>query len=196
MMQPRLIRLESPNYVLRSVQPDDEMGSWGEWMSDAETAQMLNARPTVLTEAEFKRYVQSFDRVNNHLLGIFPKDGGAFVGIWAVYIDWNRSEFLINVLVGARDARGKGARKETSDLINPFFFEEMGLSTQHCFAVSSNHSIIGVLQAKSWTLVGREQKPAANGEGMVELLHFQLSRNAWRARMVREASQQQGSMRA
>ncbi|MEQ1755416.1 MAG: GNAT family protein [Micropepsaceae bacterium] len=182
MIAPRLIRLESLNYVLRSMALDDEMGSWGEWMSDAETAQMLNARPVRLSVADFRRYVQGFDRVNNHLLGLFAKDSGAFVGVWAVYIDWPKSEFLVNVLVGLRDERGKGARKETSDLINRYFFEDLGLLNQHCFAVASNHAIIGVLQAKSWTLVGREMKPAASGAGNIELLHFQLTREAWRNR--------------
>ena len=179
---PLTVRLESENYVLRTVTDSDDQGDWCDWINDPDTARLLNARPARLAPDDFRNYVEGFDCINNYLLGIFPKGSEKLVGVWAVYVDWPNSRFLVNVIIGAGDDRHKGGRKETSDLINRFFFEDMGLLNQYCSAVSTNDAIIGVLTSKSWKIIGRQQKPAASGAGMVEILEFSLPRDVWRSR--------------
>ncbi len=180
--EPPAIHLETPNYILRTIEPDDNRGSWSDWLTDPQTARALNARPVRLSDGAFRDYVQSFDGVTRHLLGIFEKAGGRLVGVRALYIDRQRNDFLVNVIIGDKQARNKGARAETGEAMDRYFFETLGLTAARCTVVSGNDIIMRVMDREGWVLEHKESKPSASGEGLVELLHFRLTRDEWRRR--------------
>ena len=180
--EPRTIRLEAEHYILRTVEPGDEMGSWGGWLTDPRTARMLNARQARLSEASLRAYVQGFDRITSHLLGIFEKDSGRMIGMRALYIDQKRNDFLVSVIIGETHARNKGARAETGEAMYRYFFEVLELEAAHCTVLPGNAIILHVMDQDGWVLERKSKKPAASGEGMVELLHFRLTREVWRLR--------------
>ena len=182
MTEPRTIRLETPHYILRTMEPSDNMVAGGGWLNDPRTARMLNARQGRIDEEGFRSYVQGFDRVTGHLLGIFEKDGGRLIGMRALYIDQKRNDFLVNVIVGESHARNKGARAETGEAMYRYFFEELGLAAAHCTVLTGNDIILNVMDRNGWVLEQRSQKPAASGQGTVELLHYRLTRDVWRER--------------
>ena len=179
---PVTISLESPHYLLRTLETSDDGTAWCDWLNDPETSSLLNVQPSRLTPDEFRSYVSGFDRVNTHALGIFRRDGGRLVGLWSVYVDWAQSRFLVNLLVGDRAERNRGVRLETADLVHRFFFEDLGLETEHCSAVESNAQIRHILETKGWRQVSREQKTAPDGVTPVGILHFILPRDVWRQR--------------
>ena len=182
MTEPRTIRLETAHYILRSMEPGDDMTAGGLWLNDPRTARMLNARQGRIDEEGFRSYVQGFDRVTGHLLGIFEKDGGRLIGMRALYIDQTCNDFLVNVIIGESYARNKGARAETGEAMYRYFFEELGLVAAHCTVLPGNDIILNVMDRDGWVLEKRSQKPAASGNGMVELLHYRLTRDMWRQR--------------
>ena len=182
MSGPRTIRLETPHYILRTMEPGDDMIAGGGWLTDPRTARMLNAPPARISEEGFRTYVQGFNRVTSHLLGIFEKDGGRLIGMRALYIDQTRNDFLVNVIIGESYARNKGARAETGEAMYRYFFEELGLVAAHCTVLPGNDIILNVMDRDGWVLEKRSQKPAASGNGMVELLHYRLTRDMWRQR--------------
>jgi RimJ/RimL family protein N-acetyltransferase len=179
-LTPRLIRLETPHYLLRTLEPDDATASWGDWLTDSAAAQNLNARPVRLSIEAIRDYVEKFDRMTAHLLGIFVKDTNALIGIRSIYVDWTQREFLVNVLVGESEARNKGARGETRTVMYRYFFEELGLDAARCSVVSTNAPMLAVMARNGWLHEHVSRKPNANGEGNVELHHFRLTRDAWR----------------
>jgi hypothetical protein len=83
------------------------------------------------------------------------------------------------VLVGAKHARGKGARSETSDVIYRYFFEGLGLQSASCAVVATNETILRVMDHDGWVYERTTSKPAASGRGYVELRHFRLTRDTW-----------------
>jgi RimJ/RimL family protein N-acetyltransferase len=178
------ISLKSPHYLLRSLETTDDCTAWCEWLNDADTAAMLNVAPTRLTPDDFRDYVKRFDRTNAHALGIFRRDSGTLVGLWAVYIDWPNQRFIVNLIVGEALERNQGVRAETADLIHRHFFEEQGLLTEHCSAVESNLAIRHILETKGWRQVSRELKTAPDGVTPVGILHFILPRDVWRQRNI------------
>lgn len=184
MKGPLTVSLASANYVLRSLEPTDDGRDFCGWLEDPETAAQLNAAPSRLSLAEFDAYVRRFDRQHAHLLGIFRRDTGRLVGIWSIYIDWPRSRFIVNLLVGDKVERNRGVRLETADLVHRFFFEELGLLEEHCSAVESNTPIRHILESKGWRLTGREQKMAPDGVTPVGIVHYVLPRETWRRRGV------------
>jgi RimJ/RimL family protein N-acetyltransferase len=177
---PLAIKLETPNYVVRTLEPEEATEPWQDWLNDPATMRNLNAPPTTMSRDQIKEYIESHDRVTGHLLGIFAKETGQLVGIRAIYIDPECNEFLVNILIGERDARGKGARSETRTVIYRFFFEELGLDSARCSVVASNDAILRVMDRQGWVREHTSLKPAASGEGFVELHHFRLTRAVWR----------------
>jgi hypothetical protein len=180
MREPFNIMIDTPNYIVRTLEEDDDMGNWGEWL-DGNTARMLNAVPKRLTAADFKKHVRSFDRINHHGLGIFRRTDEQLIGMWSNHIDWKRSEFLINLIVGDIPERKTHVRHETSWRVNRYFFEELNLKFQRATTLATNIPAIRALEEKRWTLSERSVKPAADGGGIVELLIYTRSREVWKS---------------
>jgi hypothetical protein len=179
MRAPINITIDTPNYLVRTLQEDDDIANWGEWLADPNTARMLNTVPKKMTADDFKKYVRKFDRIESHLLGIFRREGGQMIGIWSNYIDWKRSEFLINLIIGDIPERKTHVRHETSWRVNRHFFEQLDLKFQRATTLSTNIPAIRALEEKRWTLSGRTTKPSADGQGIVEILLYTRSREVW-----------------
>src|SRR6267378_4216155 len=110
---PQSIRLETPHFVLRHIEFADVTPRWGAWLADPAKARMINAPVRALDVEALHKYVHDHDRIAGHVLGIFTKTAGEMVGFWAVYVDWERSEFLLSVLIGERGRQSRDARDET-----------------------------------------------------------------------------------
>lgn len=181
MKDPLDIRIETPNYIVRSVNVSDDMGNWCDWMDEPETARMLNATPRKLSPNDFRQYVQAFDRINHHLLGIFRRETNLLVGLWAVYVDWPNSEFLVNVIIGEVPERKTHVRHETAWRVNRYFFEQLDLKFQRANTLATNIPAIRALEEKHWTLSARGKAESVDGKGHVELLHYTRSREVWKS---------------
>lgn len=176
---PRAITLETPDFVIRTLETGDASAAWRDWLADPETARMLNAEPEELSVDAVRRYIASFDRMRAHLLGIFEKGTGRLVGIRAVYVDAKRSAFLVNVLVGDKAARGKGARRQSRAAVYRYFFEVMNLATAHATVVADNTIVLAGMAKRGWIDDGVESRPSAAGPGQVEIRKFRLPRDVW-----------------
>ncbi len=183
----RVITLETPDYIVRTLEPGDPTEPWRAWLTDPQTARNLNARPTEMSEEIVSRYIASFNRTTSHLLGIFEKQTGKLIGIRAIYINLGRREFLVNVLIGESEARNKGARTQTRTVMYRYFFEDMNLETARCTAVADNAQILKVLEQNGWIRERTEKKTEASGDGFIQLHHFRLPRNVWRRKEAERA---------
>jgi hypothetical protein len=180
---PRTIAFETANYLLRTLEPGDAGAGWREWLTNPDAARNLNVRAEPMTEETVRNYIASFDRKRNHLLGIFEKETGRLIGIRAVYIDFKRRDFVMNVLIGESDARHKGARSETRTEIYRFFFEEMDLESCRGTVVEGNADVFRLLKRNGWLFERIEERPAANG-GTVRIHHYRLPREVWREKPI------------
>jgi RimJ/RimL family protein N-acetyltransferase len=176
---PTKIRLETPHYLLRTIELDDASDDWAQWLANAGTARMLNAQARAASVQEIRDYIATFDGRDRHLLGIFQKDGGALIGIRAVYVDWARKEFVVNVLVGEVAARGKGAREETREVMYRHFFDVLGMQAARCTVLAHNAPILKVMNDGGWELTDTTFKADIAGGRPLELRHYRLSRAMW-----------------
>ena len=181
MRAPINIMIETPNYVVRTLEETDDMGNWGRWLDDPNTAQMLNAPRKTLTAEDFREHVRGFDRIDHHLLGIFRRTDGLLVGMFANYIAWERSEFLMNLVVGDILERKTHVRHETSWRVNRYFFETLDLKYQCANTLATNFPAIRALEEKKWTLSARTTQLSADGHGIVEILQYTRSREVWKS---------------
>lgn len=185
-LSPVTIRLETPHYILRTLEAGDATPEWQDWMTDDVAVRNLNARPATVALEQIKDYIEKHDRTTAHILGIFEKETARLVGIRVIYVDPTHKEFLVNVLVGETQARGKGARSETADVLYRYFFEELGLESARCHVLESNDEIIGVMDRRGWSREHVDRLAAASGAGFVERQHFRLTRDAWRLREAKK----------
>jgi RimJ/RimL family protein N-acetyltransferase len=173
------IHLEDAGFILRTMEPADARLDWGGWLANPATARLLNTTPRTMNEAERAAYIARFDGRSCHLLGIWEKESGAFIGFWAIYVDEPYREFLLNVVVGDLGARAKGAQKDTCDLIYEHFFNTLGMAAVRCTVSDRNDRMIDHLIRRRWTHVGTTVKP---GTPPATIHAFRLSREDWRAR--------------
>jgi RimJ/RimL family protein N-acetyltransferase len=177
---PRTIALETRDYIIRTLEKGDASETWRDWLADPETARMLNTKPVEMDVETVRNYIASFDRVRAHLLGIFEKANGRLVGIRAVYVDHKRREFLVNVLVGDKAARNKGARAQSRAAVYRHFFEAFDLEIARATVVAENKAVLDGMSKRGWIDSGPELKAKAMGSGNVEIHKFHLPRDVWR----------------
>jgi hypothetical protein len=177
---PSEIRLETAHFVLRTMTVDDPLDRAGAWLGDPAKARMINAPARAMPADAFAKYLASHDRVRGHLLGIFAKEGGTLVGFWAIYIDWEQGEFLVNVLVGERGRVSRGAREETQMALLAYFFDVVGLKIFRCMVLARNHYVeVKLLQESGATLEHTSWKPSTTAEEFVEIHHYRADTAAW-----------------
>jgi len=139
-----------------------------------------------MTVEQRRAYIARFDSRSSYLLGIWSKASSNLVGCWSIYVDTQRSAFVLNVLIGSPDDREQSALKETRDLLYPYFFDEVGLENVECSVTARNEKMIAFLTRQRWTHEGTVRKASATGAGTAEVLRFRLTREAWRARCADE----------
>ncbi|MBP6012425.1 MAG: hypothetical protein KBA31_09375 [Alphaproteobacteria bacterium] len=191
--QPQTIRLETQNYIVRTAEPTDATEAWCRWLLDPTAVRQLNARPTAMTMEQLTAYIKRFDRVTGHLLGIFEKVSGRIVGIRSIYVDHKTREFVDNALIGEPDARERLALRESTDALQPFFFEDLDLLAARCAILTSNARMIEFILRQRWELAHVEQCAANNGGLPIELRHFRLTRDRWRERERTRAEAQRNA---
>jgi RimJ/RimL family protein N-acetyltransferase len=179
--KPHVIRLETERYIVRTLDPGDATESWGEWLNDPGTAHALNIDPQRMTPEQTRAYIERFDRAQSHIIGVFEKETSLLIGIRTIYIDWKAEAFLINTLIGERAARNKGARTETMAVVFNYFFEDLDLKTAHYTVLADNEAILRPLLRSGRSVHIKTEKRPAVGGGTVDIHHFQMPRERWRA---------------
>ena len=178
-IEPRAIRFETQHYIVRTLEPADVTERACAWFADPGKASMINAAARALSPAEFTVYITSHDRVTGHALGIFDRATGLHIGLWAIYIDWERREFLVNVIVGER-GYDPGARHETQRKLTSVFFEDMDLETVRFSVLSRNQRMEGRLDGAGIAPEHTSFSPSVVGRAFEEIHHYSVTREVWR----------------
>jgi RimJ/RimL family protein N-acetyltransferase len=194
-VEPRKILLETPHFILRTVEPEDVTLRWAAWLADPAKTRTLNAKPMTVSVDDIRKYLAGFDHIKAHLLGIFERASGSMIGFWEVYVDWTYGEFLINVLIGERGRGSLDAREETQWALHAYFFDTLGLEAMRCSVVATNSLIVQVLSGYGAVHEHTARKPSAHGHDPVEIFFFRLTRTQWPAAQALRAERSRTSTR-
>jgi hypothetical protein len=176
---PLTIRLETPHYILRNIEIADVTPRWGAWLADPKKAHMINSPARALDVESLRKYVADHDRISGHLLGIFAKPSGQMVGFWSVYVDWERSEFLVSVLIGERGAVSRNARAESQIVLLDHFYDTLGLETFRCSALARNAFMTRYLIDNGAVREHTSYRASTTEQAFVEVGHYRAPREAW-----------------
>lgn len=183
------MHIETENYLLRPLSSDDVNEGWGGWLTDAVTADQLNAPCRRLSREELNEYVARFDRQDRWLLGIFHKPSARHIGIFTAQASVNGRAVLWNVLIGEkgyRSAWGLRELKEVRVAVGRYFFFERGFEAAIASVVAHNKPMIAFLKVAGWELAKAtpDLVQSARGGGPVEVLTFRLSKHAFSRRLL------------
>jgi RimJ/RimL family protein N-acetyltransferase len=180
---PKIIRIHSDKYLVRTIGADDASDRWAGWMSDPEATYMLNLPAREWTKADVVGYIETFDQRSVLLLGIFDKSSGAHIGILTVDINQATGQFLLNMLIGEPDYRRKGVAWDITVPFRDYFFETLGLKVALASVLARNTPIKEFLLKTGWKLDHTLASSAKSNQdgGMLDLCLFSQSRETWRA---------------
>jgi len=118
------IRLETENYVVRSIEHADVNEDYRDWTHDQEIMAGVNSSPTEMTIEDMHKYVDRFDNRNSFHFGIFDKNAGnKMIGFFVIYRDRRHNLAQTNVVIGNKDYWGKAAVLETRSAVLDFLFD-------------------------------------------------------------------------
>jgi RimJ/RimL family protein N-acetyltransferase len=140
------ILLETPNFYMRRLSPDDASDRIGAWFGQAEVAQGLNAEQRPLSRDEVRKWLASFDQQANRVNGIFDKRNDLLVTIANSQFNWEIRRVLMNIVVGEAAYRHSGVILEASVPVRDLYFEDMKLSVVTGTALSTNRPIVAFLE--------------------------------------------------
>ena len=177
------VRIDSDKYLVRTIEANDASDRWAGWMSDPDVRYMLNMAPRSWKKADVVSYINTFNQVQNLLLGIFDKQSGTHVGIFTVDINPALGHFLLNLLIGEPDYRDKHVTTSIAEPFLTYFFETCGLNTAMASVLAHNAPMLHWLQKHGWRLeqtLRQSAKSHADG-AMLDVCLLSLPRESWRA---------------
>ena len=177
------IAIETPNFLIRFMRPEDATDRWSEWFNAAEVREALNMQDRPRTKADMIAYIGAYDRRSKILLGVFDKSSGLLVCVGSAQIDWQRSNYLISTVIGEAAYRNAGVMTELTPPFRDYFFDVLGLKTSTASALATNTVICAFLEKTGWTLVQTLQKHTRrHSDGaMLDLRLYRLTREEWQA---------------
>jgi RimJ/RimL family protein N-acetyltransferase len=180
----RKVRIDADDYLIRTVTAEDASDRWAAWMADPEVANLLNAPVRTMTKDEITTYIKSFDQRSNLLWSIFDKRTGSHIGFFTVNADYDRSQGIVNLLIGEGEHRNRGVLSTIRAHFARYFFETLGLKTMMATALAHNQVIINTLIKGGWKVdkVLKHHVTAHADGSKLDLWLMSLSRDTWRAR--------------
>lgn len=121
--------LLTPRLELRTLDTGAAAGPYQAWMNDAEVLRYLEARHQRHDAASLRAFItQANESGDLLLLGMHLRDTGAHVGnIKLGPIDWDNRRGEIGIIVGERNAQGKGLGTEALLALSRYAPAELGL---------------------------------------------------------------------
>lgn len=172
---PTDIAYDTPHCTVRELVSADACQQICNWMSDPAIARALNAPVRALTIDDLRKYIADHDRIAGHLLGIFRKSDRELIGLWSVYVDWQQSEFLVNVLIPGSIEGDLGAMKETGRPLYAIMFDDLGLDVMRYNVLSTNQFILG-RPGNSVAPEHTSSVASAVGQGHETVNHYRVTR--------------------
>lgn len=131
---------ESERLKLETLTPQNMSDEYVSWLQDPEIIQYLEVRHAQQTQETVTSFVQDMlESENNLMLGIFTKTDNKHIGnIKIGPINWRYGRADIGIIIGDKNAWGKGYATETIQSICDIAFKTLELTRLQAGAYASN----------------------------------------------------------
>ncbi|MEX0809103.1 MAG: GNAT family protein [Dongiaceae bacterium] len=189
------IRLETENYVVRSMTHDDVNEDYRDWTHDPEVMAGVNSSPTSMTIEDMHKYVDRFDNRNSFHFGIFDKNAGnKLVGFYVIYRDRRHNLGQTNVVIGNKEYWGKSIVLETRAVVLDFMFDVVKVGKIWGNPMVRNIRSVFNYKAQGFTAEGMLRRHRIDPEGnRVDQVMFGLFPEEWAKRKAELRAHGKGS---
>ncbi|QPC42444.1 GNAT family N-acetyltransferase [Kaustia mangrovi] len=179
---PKLIRLSTERFVIRTLKPGDASERWIGWAADPEVMEPVNTKPAKMTLKELQNYIGSFDQSRRVLVGVFDKRNDLHIGFYAITRSEKQRTATFNVIIGDKDYWGEKVVLETRAALLDHFFDKEGVEKAIGMPLARNFPAVFNYKAQGWRLEGvlRGQCRSAKGGKRLDQCQFGLLREEWR----------------
>ena len=116
------VRLETKNYIVRTLTAQDATDNWLRWSRDPEIMKPINMPVIEMSREQLQNYIRTFDRRSGYVFGIFDKTTDEHVGIYQLKVSPIQRTVTFNVLIGQKSHWGRNAVLETREVLLDFYF--------------------------------------------------------------------------
>lgn len=180
----RPVVLETENFRLRTLTPEDASERYVGWLNDPEVNRYIEARHGTQTRETLRRYIERHDNVTSFVFGVFANEG-QHIGNYSLVVEPEHERGTLGVLIGAREFWGRGVVLETRAPVLDFAFRPLGLFKVCGGCYANNMPAIYNYRRQGWKPDGiRKNHAVCDGE-WVDVVHFAMFRDDWLSRDVR-----------
>lgn len=148
---------EGASVYLAPLSPDEiDVARYVAWVNDRETVRHLGVGNFPVTAQGVLDYVRSFEgRTDGMIFAIHEKAADRHVGNIALHlIDWKDRHGEIGILIGERDARGRGYATEAIGLVVRHAFDRLGLHKLYAGVISGNEASKRAFEKNGFSVEG------------------------------------------
>jgi len=177
------LRLETENFILRSLTPNDITADYVSWWSDAEVMEGV-ARPLkpLPKEHHQKRVATQFDNRKNFHLGVYDKKLNLLVGFITIFANLFHRTASTNTIIGNRSYWGRGLVLECRGPVIDFIFNELRMDKIQGKPIARNAPSVFNYKAQGFKTEGLLRKEWRYEDGRrVDVAVFGLFKDEWEA---------------
>lgn len=175
--------LESQNYFMRTLKPEDVSDRLLGWCADPEVMVPLGAEPRAYSRAEVIDYIGGFDSIGGFLLGIFVKDTGLHIGWRSIEYDGEKGWARTNPAIGDKSYRGRGVNFELRNVVYDFSFYSVGIKWMMATVYSDDMLMRRRAERAGYRAFHNVVRPHKGTDGKKrEVIVLSLGERDWRAK--------------
>ena len=175
------VRLETENFVLRSLEPEDVSDRFMSWIGNAALMERLGttAKPS---RGRARRYLREMDNATNFILGIFPRDTGALAGWIRIYHSPAHRRARLSILIGEKLYRGRENTGELQGAVHGFLFQTLRIHKAVAIVHGGDIHARRLAERCGYQLeVLLRDHERASGGAWRDIAHYGLLESEWRA---------------
>lgn len=153
--RPRAVHLQGDRVSLVPVDVDLHLENYVKWLNDAVVTQWL-LRTLPISRLQEREWLESMARGStDQVVWAVHDEGGRHIGGTGIHnIDWAARNAITGIVIGDRDAWGKGYGREIMALRTTYAFEELGLNRLESECFIENDRSAKCLEATGYRKVG------------------------------------------
>ncbi|WP_434778177.1 GNAT family N-acetyltransferase [Neisseria sp. Ec49-e6-T10] len=136
------IHIETNGYILRSLTVQDVSDRFLTWLNDPKMMEGLNLAHVHFSFEQLQAFVQSFNNLNNYLIGIFDQTNGLLVGFYTLDIGLAHKVGNITTGIGEPEYQGRGVLWATIDALLDHFYTYRDIDKITARVIAKNRKML------------------------------------------------------
>lgn len=173
------VRLETDNYVVRSLSESDATDRYLGWLNDPEVNRYLRVRLQEPSMDTILAYIAEHNDCSSFLLGIFTADDDLHVGNYSAKCDAHNLTASLGVMIGDVEYWARRVVLETRAAVLDFLFDEVGMVKVHGACYSNNRPAIYNYKAQGFQNEGIRKSHFVSEGHRVDSVLFAMHKDDW-----------------